>query len=52
MKRLGKRYEYELFSGAGHGFLRNQNGREGANMKAAQSAWPRMVEFLNEQLGK
>jgi carboxymethylenebutenolidase len=52
MKRLGKRYEYELFSGAGHGFLRNQNGREGANIKAAQSAWPRMVEFLNEQLGK
>ena len=50
MKRLGKRYEYELFSGAGHGFLRNQNGRSGANMKAAQSAWPKMVEFLNEEL--
>ena len=50
MKRLGKRYEYELYDGAGHAFLRNQNGREGANLKAAQSAWPRMVRFLDEEL--
>jgi carboxymethylenebutenolidase len=50
MRRLGKRYEYELYDGAGHAFLRNQNGREGANLKAAQNAWPRMVKFLNEEL--
>jgi carboxymethylenebutenolidase len=51
MKRLGKRYEYELYSGAGHAFLRNQAGQEGANLKAAEKAWPRMVTFLKETLG-
>jgi len=48
MKRLGKRYEVELFEGAGHGFLRQQSGHEGANLKAAQAAWPRMLAFLRE----
>lgn len=51
MKRLGKRYEYELYNGAGHAFLRNQAGQNGANLKATQSAWPRMVKFLRETLG-
>jgi len=51
MKRLGKRYEYELYNGAGHAFLRNQAGQNGDNLKAAQKAWPRMVKFLKETLG-
>ncbi len=51
MKRLGKPYEYELYEGAGHAFLRNQEGKDGANLKAAQKAWPRMVKFLQEKLG-
>jgi carboxymethylenebutenolidase len=51
MTRLGKRYEYELYNGAGHAFLRNQAGQNGANLKATQSAWPRMVKFLRETLG-
>jgi carboxymethylenebutenolidase len=51
MRRLEKRYEYELYSGAGHAFLRNQAGKDGANLKATQRAWPRMVKFLQELLG-
>jgi carboxymethylenebutenolidase len=51
MKRLGKRYEYELYDGAGHAFLRNQAGRSGANLNAAKKAWPRMIKFLRETLG-
>lgn len=52
MSRLGKRYEAEVYDGAGHGFLRAQEGRDGANMAAAREAWPRTVAFLREVLGK
>ena len=52
MNRLGKRYEYEIFEGAGHGFLRQQSGREGANMLATEKAWPRTVAFLKAELGE
>jgi len=52
MQRLGKRYTPEVFDGAGHGFLRDQAGRDGANLKAAQAAWPRTVAFLREVLGR
>ena len=51
MKRLGKSYEYSIFEGAGHGFLRGQEGGEGANMKAAQQAWPKTIAFLRKHLG-
>ena len=51
MKRLGKGYEYEIYDGAGHAFLRNQTGKDGSNLKATQMAWPRMVNFLRETLG-
>lgn len=50
MKRLGKVYEYEIYDGAGHGFLRQQTGREGANMKATQKAWARTLGFLRKYL--
>ena len=50
MKRLGKTYEVEMYAGAGHGFLRQQDGREGANLKATQQAWPRTVEFFKKHL--
>jgi len=50
MKRLGKSYEYHIFDGAGHGFLRGQEGSE-ANAKAAQEAWPKTVAFLKAKLG-
>ena len=46
MKKLGKTYEPEIYPGAGHGFLRAQTGRDGANLRATEKAWPRMLEFL------
>ena len=49
MKRLGKAYEYHIFDGAGHGFLRGQENSE-ANAKAAQEAWPKTVAFLKAKL--
>jgi carboxymethylenebutenolidase len=48
MKPGGKTYEVEIYEGAGHGFLRAQSGREGANLKATQQAWPRTIEFLRK----
>jgi carboxymethylenebutenolidase len=50
MKRLGKSFEVHTYEGAGHGFLRDQTGRDGANLKATQEAWPRTVAFLKEKL--
>ncbi len=50
MKRLGKTYEVEIYKGAGHGFLRAQGGRDGANLRASQQAWPRMLTFLKLHL--
>jgi len=49
MRRLGKRFEAETYAGAGHGFLRQQEGRA-ANLAAAQKAWPRTIEFLRQAL--
>lgn len=50
MKKLGKVYDVNIYDGAGHGFLRNQTGRDGANLKATQQAWPKTVEFLRKHL--
>jgi len=50
MKKLDKVYEVEIYEGAGHGFLRQQDGRDGANMKASQQAWSRMLGFLRKHL--
>ena len=50
LKRLGRRFEAQTYEGAGHGFLRGQDGRDGANLRAAQQAWPRTVRFLKETL--
>lgn len=48
MARLGKTYETAIYAGAGHGFLRAQSGREGANMKATEQAWPKTIAFLRQ----
>ncbi|MEP6995508.1 MAG: dienelactone hydrolase family protein [Acidobacteriota bacterium] len=50
MKKLGKTYEPHVYDGAGHGFLRDQTGRDGANQKATKEAWPRTLAFLKERL--
>ncbi len=46
MARYGKHFETEIFAGAGHGFLRAQEGRHGANREASVRAWRRTIEFL------
>lgn len=51
MERLTKLYEVNIYEGAGHGFLRQQSGREGANLEASQAAWPKTIAFLREHLG-
>jgi carboxymethylenebutenolidase len=48
MKKLGKPDTYHLYDGAGHGFLRAQGDRDGANLRAAQQAWPATIEFLRQ----
>jgi carboxymethylenebutenolidase len=40
MKKAGKSYEIHTFEGAGRGFMVNQAGAGGANLKAAQDSWP------------
>jgi len=50
MKKLGKTYEPHVYEGAGHGFLRAQEDRDGANLKATKQAWPRTISFLRDQL--
>lgn len=50
MKRLGKSYEYHIFEGAGHGFLRGQGGNE-PNTAASIQAWPKTIAFLKSKLG-
>lgn len=52
MERLGKSYEPHRFEGAGHGFLRAQDDRDGANQRATEQAWPRTVRFLKARLGE
>jgi carboxymethylenebutenolidase len=51
MKRLSKPYEPHVYEGAGHGFLRAQSEREGANLRATEQSWPRTVVFLRKRLG-
>lgn len=52
MQRLSKPFEAVMFEGAGHGFLRDQAGRNGANQRAAEQAWPRTIAFFREKLGR
>jgi carboxymethylenebutenolidase len=50
MKEAGKAYTPHVFEGAGHGFLRQQSGRDGANQKAAEEAWPETVALFKKNL--
>jgi carboxymethylenebutenolidase len=65
MKALGKSYQFQIYDGAGHGFLRAQNDVAAnpsatpaqleagkANKAAAEAAWPRTIAFFREKLGK
>jgi len=46
MKDAGKTFTPRVYEGAGHGFLRQQSGQEGANEKAAKVAWDETIRFL------
>ncbi len=50
MREHEKPYTARVFDGAGHGFLRQQSGRDGANMKAATGAWEETIGFLRKAL--
>ena len=50
MKKLGKDFEFKFYTGAGHAFLRAQQDRDGANMRATEEAWARTLEFLRKHL--
>lgn len=52
MRRLGKTFEPHTFAGAGHGFLRQQDGKDGANLSASRQAWPLTVAFFRTHLGR
>jgi carboxymethylenebutenolidase len=50
MRALGRSFETHFFDGAGHGFLRQQDGRDGANMAATRQAWPLTTRFFRRHL--
>lgn len=50
MRALERTFEPHFFAGAGHGFLRQQAGRDGANMEATRQAWPLTVDFFRRHL--
>ena len=50
MKKLGKPYTPHIYEGAGHGFLRQQTGQDGANMKASEQAWPALLAFYRSTI--
>lgn len=52
MKGLKKPYEAVILTGAGHGFLRQQDGQNGANMNATRDAWPRTLAFFRKNVGR
>jgi carboxymethylenebutenolidase len=50
MKEAQKSFTHHVYEGAGHGFLRQQSGRDGANLKAAREAWAATIAFLKKHL--
>lgn len=49
-RAAGVAFESETYEGAGHGFLRQQAGQDGANASAAAQAWPRMLAWFEQYL--
>lgn len=50
MRALGKSFSHHMYEGAGHGFLRAQDGKDGANMAATRRAWPATLAFFRQHL--
>jgi carboxymethylenebutenolidase len=51
LRALGRTYEHVVFAGAGHGFLRQQTGMNGANLAATRAAWPLTIAWFRKYLG-
>jgi carboxymethylenebutenolidase len=51
MRALNKIFEPHIFAGAGHGFLRAQEGQNGANLTASTEAWPLTIAWFRRHLG-
>jgi carboxymethylenebutenolidase len=51
LRALGRTYTYSIYPGAGHGFLRQQTGMDGANMTATRAAWPATIAWFKKYLG-
>lgn len=52
MRALGKTFSFQFYDGAGHGFLRQQDGRDGKNLAAARAAWPATISWFRTHLGR
>jgi carboxymethylenebutenolidase len=50
LKSAGRTYEPHVLEGAGHGFLRNQGGQDGANLAAAKQSWPLTMRWFRSHL--
>ena len=50
LRVAGVPFEKTIFPGAGHGFLRQQSGQNGANAAAAAQAWPRTIAWFRQHL--
>jgi carboxymethylenebutenolidase len=48
MKKLGKPFEFHVYDGAAHGFVRQQTTE--ANYKATVESWPLVVKFFADHL--
>jgi carboxymethylenebutenolidase len=51
LRARGRSFESHVYPGAGHGFLRAQEGQDGANRRATRDAWPATVRWLRTHLG-
>ena len=51
LRALGRTFEHSIYPGAGHGFLRQQTGMDGANLAAARAAWPATTAWFRKYLG-
>jgi len=51
MRAAGKTYAKNIYEGAGHGFLRQQSGMNGANATATHRAWPATIGWFRRHLG-
>lgn len=50
IKVRDKSFQPHMFASVGHGFLRQPNGKEDANLRATEQAWPLTPAFFRRHL--